>query len=281
MTGLTLLILVTTLTPPTVSIRSTSSSLTTPMPELFDKHGGFRKLHTFTLATIVQLETLRFCRRFLTFDHRETGTKFYDPKGRQYDQMTQAARSGRQNIIEGSERSSTSKDTEMKLTDVARASLSELRGDYEIFILDRQQLPWSVHSPEAKAVNAISLDAAPFTDDMVHESAKHALEQRKKYARWLDADDAVVVANAMLIIIGRALNMLKSQIQAQGKAFEETGGFSERLMAKRLEAREGQKATEPSPECPQCSKPMRRRKSVKGDFWGCTTYPDCKGTRPV
>ena len=281
MTGLTLLILVTTLTPPTVSIRSTSSPLTTPMPELFDKHGGFRKLHTFTLATIVQLETLRFCRRFLTFDHRETGTKFYDPKGRQYDQMTQAARSGRQNIIEGSERSSTSKDTEMKLTDVARASLSELRGDYEIFILDRQQLPWSVHSPEAKAVNAISLDAAPFTDDMVHESAKHALEQRKKYARWLDADDAVVVANAMLIIIGRALNMLKSQIQAQGKAFEETGGFSERLMAKRLEAREGQKATEPSPECPQCSKPMRRRKSVKGDFWGCTTYPDCKGTRPV
>lgn len=160
------------------------------MPELFDKHGGFRRLHSFTLATIVQIETLHFCRRFLTFDHRETGAKFYDPKGRQYDQMTQAARSGRQNIIEGSERSSTSKDTEMKLTDVARASLSELRGDYEIYILDRKQLPWSVHSPEAKAINAISLDDAPFTDDMVHESAKHALEQRKKYARWLDADEA-------------------------------------------------------------------------------------------
>ena len=112
------------------------------MSELFDKHGGFRRLHSFTLATIVQVETLRFCRRFLTFDHRDATIKFYDPKGRQYDQMTQAARSGRQNIIEGSERSSTSKDTEMKLTDVARASLSELRGDYEIFILDRSQLPW-------------------------------------------------------------------------------------------------------------------------------------------
>ncbi len=251
------------------------------MPEMFDKRGGFRKLHTFTLATLVQLETLSFCRRFLTFDHRETGAKFYDPKGRQYDQMTQAARSGRQNIIEGSERSTTSKDTEMKLTDVARASLSELRGDYEIFILDRDQLPWSVHSPEAKAVNAISLDPAPFTDDVVHESAKHALQQRKKYARWLDAPDAVVVANAMLILIGRALNMLKSQIEAQGKAFEETGGFSERLMAKRLQAREGQKTTEPSPDCPQCHQPMLRRQSAKGDFWGCTTYPDCKGTRPL
>ena len=63
------------------------------MPELFDKSGGFRKLHSFTLATIVQLETLRFCRRFLTHDPREAGAKLFDPKGRQYDQMTQAGRS--------------------------------------------------------------------------------------------------------------------------------------------------------------------------------------------
>ncbi len=134
------------------------------MPELFDKRGGFRKLHTFTLATIVQLETLRFCRRFITHDHREAATKFYDP-------------------------------------------------------------------------------------------------------------------NAMLIIIGRALNMLKSQIEAQGAAFEETGGFSERLTAKRIEARE--KTREPSPECPQCGKAMRRRNSAKGEFWGYSGYPDCKGTRPI
>jgi four helix bundle suffix protein len=250
------------------------------MSELFDKHGGSRRLHSFTLATIVQPDTLRFCRRFLTQDPREAGAKFYDPKGRQYGQMTQAARSGRQNIIEGSERSSTSKDTEMKLTDVGRASLSELRGDYEVFILDRGQLPWSVHSPEAKAINAISLDDAPFKDDMVHESARHALEQRKKYARWLDSDDAVVVANAMLIVIGRALNMLKSQIEAQGRTFEETGGFSERLTAKRVEAREQHKTAD-ARDCPQCGKPMRRRKSAKGDFWGCSAYPDCKGTRPA
>lgn len=122
----------------------------------------------------MQVETLRFCRRFLTHDSREAERKFYNPKGRQYDQMTQAARSGRQNIIEGSERSATSKDTEMKLTDVARASLSELRGDYEIFILDRKELPWSAHSSEAKAVNAISLADAPFSDDMVRQSAKGA-----------------------------------------------------------------------------------------------------------
>ncbi len=248
-------------------------------PNCSTSMAGFRKLHSFTLATIVQLETLRFCRRFLSQDSHEAGTKFYDPKGRQYDQMTQAARSGRQNIIEGSERSATSKDTEMKLTDVARASLSELRGDYEIFILDRGELPWSVHSPEAKAVNAISLDNAPFAEDMVHESAKHALEQRKKYARWLDDKGPVIVANAMLIIIGRALNMLKSQIEAQGQRFEETGGFSERLMARRVEARERNR--EPAPECPVCGKVMRRRKSAKGEFWGCSDYPECKGLRPI
>jgi len=90
----------------------------------------------------------------------------------------------------------------------------------------------------------------------------------------------VVVANARLIIIGRALNMLKSQIEAQGRAFEETGGFSERLMTKRIEARE-QQQTADAPDCPQCDKPMRRRKSAKGDFWGCSAFPDCKGTRPT
>ena len=249
------------------------------MPELFDKRGGFRRLHTFTLATIIQIETLRFCRRFLTHNIREEGMKFYDPKGRQYDQMTQAARSGRQNIIEGSERSATSKNTEMKLTDVARASLSELRGDFEIWILDRNQVPWSARSEEAKAVNAVSLDRPAFASDMVHESAKHALKQREKYARWLDSEDATVVANTMLILIGRAMNMLSRQIQAQGRAFEENGGFSERLTSKRLEARD--KDREPSPECPQCGGHMRRRRSAKGAFWGCSGFPDCRGTRPL
>ncbi len=168
----------------------------------------------------------------------------------------------------------------MKLTDVARASLSELRGDYEMFILDRGLLPSSVHTPDARAINAISLDPASFTDGVVHQSARHALEQRKKYAPWLDSDDATVVANALLIIIGRALNMLKSQIEAQGRAFEEAGGFSERLTARRIEARDRQRASD-APECPQCGKPLRRRKSAKGDFWGCPAYPECKGTRPA
>jgi restriction system protein len=62
------------------------------MPELFDKRGGFRKLHTFTLATIVQLETLKFCRCFITHDHREAAIKFYDPEGRQPRRPAAAAK---------------------------------------------------------------------------------------------------------------------------------------------------------------------------------------------
>jgi len=137
-----------------------------------------------------------------------------------------------------------------------------------------------VHSAEAKKLNAISLDYPPFKDDVVHKSAKHALEQRKHYAEWLDSGNAVVVANAMLLIIGRTLNMLKSQIAAQGKAFEETGGFSERLMNRRVEVRDQQKH-EGAPECPKCGKTMRRRQSAKGDFWGCSGYPDCRGTKSI
>ena len=73
--------------------------------------------------------------------------------------------------------------------------------------------------------------------------------------------------------------MLKSQIEAQGKAFEETGGFSERLTAKRIEAREKDKP--PAPECPLCGKPMRRRNSAKGGSGAAPAFPDCKGTRPI
>jgi restriction system protein len=85
----------------------------------------------------------------------------------------------------------------------------------------------------------------------------------------------------MLIMIGRALNMLKSQIAAQGEAFEQTGGFNERLTARRIQAREKKLNAESAPTCLRCGKPMRRRKSVKGEFWGCCAFPECKGTRPL
>lgn len=75
--------------------------------------------------------------------------------------------------------------------------------------------------------------------------------------------------------------MLKSHIVAQGKDFEEIGGLSERHITRRLEAREEQRNSESSPPCPQCQQTMRRRRSAKGEFWGCTGYTACKGTKPI
>ena len=243
---------------------------------LFDKHGGYRKLDSFTLATIVQMANWRFCERFL--DRRN------DPTGRQFDQMTQAARSGRANIAEGSERAATSRETEMKLTDVARASLAELKNDYEFWLLRRGQAPWKTDAPEALAVFETKLDPNPLREgDGLHESALYTLAQYKKFAHWLDADDPDLVSNVILILLNRVLNMLNRQLVAQGEKFKEQGGFRERLTAARIEERDRQEAAE-APLCPECGKPMRRRTAKSGKnagkpFWGCTAYPECKGTR--
>jgi four helix bundle protein len=92
---------------------------------LIPKHGGYRKLKSFRLAQLVYDVTVRFCERYV------------DRRSRTRDQMVQAARSGVQNIAEGSQASGTSKKTELKLTNVARASLEELRLDYEDFLRQR------------------------------------------------------------------------------------------------------------------------------------------------
>src|SRR6187397_1402768 len=95
------------------------------MSDLIPVHGGYRHLLSFKLARLVYDLTLRYCDRFV------------GKKSRTHDQMVQAARSGVQNIAEGSQASGTSKRTEMKLTNVARASLEELRLDYEDFLRQR------------------------------------------------------------------------------------------------------------------------------------------------
>ena len=241
----------------------------------FDKAGGYRWLDSFVMASIIQLATVRFCEKFLN--------RRNDPCGRQYDQMTQAARSGRANIIEGSERTTTSKETEMKLTDVAKASLGELRGDYETWLLLRGKAPWRKDSADAQTLYRLRFDKPEYSDDVMHDSCVHILEQQKKFAQWLNSDDDTVVANAALILISRAINMLSHQLQAQGERFTESGGFRERLTAVRTDARAKQ---EDAPVCPDCGKPMHKRKARTGknagqEFWGCTGYPECKGVRQI
>lgn len=248
-------------------------------PELAEAQAELRRLQAFSLATILQLETLRFCRRFLTRDPRDAGGKFFDPYGHHYEQMTQAARNASLKILEGSMLASTSRDSETTSQDLAIACLSELRRDYEIFLLDQRKLPWSTLSTEAKEMGLMTLDRPPISDDMQYDSAKHALEQRRKFAPWLDSEDPIVVANALLNLVNRTIRMVRTPSSPRREVTEEPAPAIERQAVRRSEPREEPRAAgDTNPRCPQCGKAMRRRKSVKGDFWGCTGYPDCNGT---
>ena len=105
---------------------------------LIPKHGGYRKLKSFQVAQLVYDVTVRFCDRYI------------EKRSRTHDQMVQAARSGVQNIAEGSKASGTSKKMELKLTNVARASLEELRLDYEDYLRQRGLALWPKEDPRRK-----------------------------------------------------------------------------------------------------------------------------------
>ncbi len=239
---------------------------------------GYYWLNTWVMANVIQLATQEFCKKYLNLKN--------DPCGRQFDQMTQAARSGAANIAEGNSRHTTSKETEMKLTDVARASIAELAGDYFNWLLQQKQAPWSVASEEYKCVNAIQLDAPRYSEDVVHESGLHILAQKQKFDKWLMADDSVIAANCLLILCNRLIMMLQKQIETLLTVFTEEGGFTEALTAERLQYRTQESIEQDAPACPICGKPMIRRVAKKGvnsgkEFWSCTGYPDCRGTRKI
>jgi restriction system protein len=236
--------------------------------------GGYRALRSFRSTTLIYDATYWFCETFL------------NSRSRTVDQMVQAARSGRQNIAEGSRASATSSQTELRLVNVARASLDELLLDYEDFIRQRRQTQWIKESAEAQAVRAVarahSSDKADLTDQA------HAA----RYAEWLEHADGFVRANALICLIHQTNYLLDQQIIALEKQFVEEGGYSELLAAKRLKHRADKAHSSDRsdgsdfPPCPQCGKPMVLRTAKTGQnagnqFLGCSAYPECKGVKNV
>jgi four helix bundle suffix protein len=238
--------------------------------------GGYRELRSFQIATIIYDATYWFCERFL------------EPRTRMSDQMVQAARSGRQNIAEGSRASATSSQTELRLVNVARSSLEELLLDYEDYLRHRRLPQWAPESPEALAVRRVGKNDRPDPSDRADGP------QYAQYARWLDQPDPAMRANALICLINQANYLLDRQIEALEKAFIAEGGYSEQLATARI-AERGRKKNQPDrtdppdradqaqliPSCPQCGKPMALRTAQKGknsgkQFWGCTGYPECK-----
>ena len=183
---------------------------------LLPKHGGYRHLKSFQVAQLAYDVTVRFC------------DKYIDRRSRTHDQMVQAARSGVQNIAEGSVASGTSKKMELKLTNVAKASLAELRLDYEDFLRQRGLRLWPENDPRRKALVVRRCATADEVAAWVAEMAKNGQE-----APSIESIQSIlfpeISANAALVLIGVASALLDRQVQAQAAAFETEGGFTERL----------------------------------------------------
>jgi four helix bundle suffix protein len=186
---------------------------------LIPKHGGYRKLKSFRVAQLVYDITVRFCERYV------------DRRSRTCDQMVQAARSGVQNIAEGSQASGTSKKSELKLTNVARASLEELRLDYEDFLRQRGLPRWPPDHPALlrfKARRCATVEEVRVWAEEEHGRAQTASPSVGSSTR---------VANAALSLLNLCCHLLDRQLAAQAQAFEAEGGFTERLYRIRQQKR--------------------------------------------
>ena len=220
---------------------------------LIPKHGGYRKLKRFQLAQLIYDVTVRFCERYI---ERHSRTR---------DQMEQAARSGVQNIAEGSQASGTSKKTELKLTNVARASLEELRLDYEDLLRQRGFERWEPDHPALmrfKARRCSTLEGVRVwaeeerrggqrtrTNTDAHGQTRTNKDSQKSSdntppvlvsdSPCQSVPSAALIANAALSLLNLCCYLLDRQLAAQATAFEEEGGFTERLYRQRQRRRRG------------------------------------------
>ncbi|MEW5975565.1 MAG: four helix bundle suffix domain-containing protein [Acidobacteriota bacterium] len=173
-------------------------------------HGGYQDLLSYRKALIVYDATVQFCKRFL------------NKRDRTVDQMIQAARSGKQNIVEGSMASGTSKEAEIKLMNVARASLEELLEDYRDFLRAGGYPLWDKDSRKAVFVRRLGSN-----NDASYET----------YRTYIETRPAEVVANIVICLIHQANYLLDRQIRQLEQAFLQEGGLRERMTRARLDAR--------------------------------------------
>ncbi|MFO0975021.1 MAG: four helix bundle suffix domain-containing protein [Planctomycetaceae bacterium] len=173
-------------------------------------HGGYQDLLSYRKSLIVYDATVQFCKRFL------------DKRDRTVDQMVQAARSGKQNIIEGSMASGTSKEMEIKLMNVARASLEELLEDYRDFLRTNDGVLWDKNSEQALFVRKLG---------------RKEDESYATYRTYLESRPGDVVANIVICLIHQANYLLDQQIRQLEHAFLKEGGLRERMSKARRQAR--------------------------------------------
>jgi len=177
---------------------------------LIPKHGGYRELKSYQMTEIIYDATVVFCDRYI------------GRRSRTHDQMVQAARSGKQNIAEGSMASGTSKKTELKLVGVTRASLEELLLDYEDFLRQKGLALWGKDHPKAAAVRKL---------------AYRENKSYKTYQTYVEESGPEAAANTLICIIHQANYLLDQQLRQLDRQFLSEGGFTERLYTRRQQQR--------------------------------------------
>ncbi|MEW6594089.1 MAG: four helix bundle suffix domain-containing protein [Thermodesulfobacteriota bacterium] len=222
---------------------------TTTTESLIPKHGGYRKLKSFQVAQLVYDLTVRFCDRYV------------DKRSRTRDQMVQAARSGVQNIAEGSQASATSKKSELKLTNVARASLEELRLDYEDFLRQRGLAIWPREDLRRQRLverRCVTADEVAAWVGEEYEGGRGGLGGRGGPKATIYPE---LAANAVLVSLAVACSLLDRQLATLAAAFETEGGFSERLYRARTQRRSAKAAM--STPSTRSTRPTSSTKSTK------------------
>lgn len=186
-------------------------------PGFIPPHGGYQELLSYQRACIIYDATVYFCNRFLS------------KRDRTFDQMVQAARSGKQNIVEGSMASATSKEGEIKLTNVARASLEELLEDCRDFLRTLGLEEWPRHHPYVKRLQSLLR-----TPDASYDTFRKGIEN----------EDPAICANIIIGLLKATGLLLFRQIQAQEQEFLKNGGIREQMTRARLEERERERREE-------------------------------------
>ena len=180
-------------------------------PGFIPLHGGYENLLSYQKALIVFRGTVFFVKKWLPARGDRT-----------VDQMVQAARSGKQNIVEGSVASGTSKETEIKLTNVARSSQEELKEDYRDFLMNRGVGEWPAAHPYARRLRELNRKRGAVYAD---------------FQKGIESDDPEIAGNVMLGLVKVTTCLLKQQIASLEKAFLKEGGLRERMFAARSKAR--------------------------------------------
>ena len=235
-------------------------------------------LDTWVLANIIEIATQDFCNRFVDYK--------IDPARRLYDQMVMAARSIRANIAEGSGRHETSFETEMRLTDVARASAHELLGDFMNYLMRHNLKAWELHDPKYQSTYFLKLAKPQYGENFIMDAMTHIASQKKRYDCYIERGTEEDAANCLLVLCLKINAMLTKMLGAQLQEFKNQGGFAENLTKTRLDGRREQAISEGAPACPKCGKPMLRRTIQRGvrqgqQFWGCSNYPECNATLKI